>query len=180
MRHLIASNVPWFLPGVALAALVGIVVARPLGRLLGTSPVVAWALVVSVGITLAATLTPLGGELELGAQGGQACDFGRIGLPPLEEFLRIDDTSLNVALFVPLGVVIGLLPRSGRKLVVLGGAIALPFVIEMAQLLLVALNRACQSADVFDNLTGLALGLIAGSVAGGLVSHIRLGATATP
>jgi hypothetical protein len=41
-------------------------------------------------------------------------------------------------------------------------AVALPFAIEATQLVVTSLDRACQSADVSDNLTGLALGVVAG------------------
>ncbi len=66
--------------------------------------------------------------------------------------------------FIPLGFAIALVPRSCRKAVVLAAAVALPFVIETTQLVVVALDRACQSADVVDNLTGLLVGLVAGAV----------------
>lgn len=46
----------------------------------------------------------------------------------------------------------------------LAAAVALPFVIEATQLLVPSLGRACESADVVDNLTGLVLGLAAGAV----------------
>jgi glycopeptide antibiotics resistance protein len=69
-------------------------------------------------------------------------------------------------MFIPLGATIGLVPRSRRMAVVLIAAIALPFAIETAQLLLPVLDRACESADVVDNLTGLFIGLSGGVVAG--------------
>jgi glycopeptide antibiotics resistance protein len=59
-------------------------------------------------------------------------------------------------------------PRSRRKAVVLIAAIALPFAIEITQMLLPILDRACESADVVDNLTGLVLGLGGGVAAGWL------------
>jgi VanZ family protein len=62
-------------------------------------------------------------------------------------------------------VAIGLFPRSRRTAAVVIAAIALPFAIETIQLLLPVLDRACESADVVDNLTGLVLGLGGGVVA---------------
>ncbi len=44
-------------------------------------------------------------------------------------------------------------------------AIALPVAIETTQLVIPALERGCQSADVFDNLTGLVIGLVLGTLA---------------
>jgi glycopeptide antibiotics resistance protein len=69
-------------------------------------------------------------------------------------------------MFIPLGATIGLVPRSRRMAVVLIAAIALPFAIEITQMLLPVLARACESADVVDNLTGLVVGIGGGGVAG--------------
>jgi len=69
-------------------------------------------------------------------------------------------------MFMPFGLAIGLLARSRPKALLVIVAIALPFVIETTQLLVPALERGCQSADVIDNLTGLALGLLIGSGVG--------------
>ena len=85
---------------------------------------------------------------------------------PLAELMAVsqNDSLLNVVLFVPLGVVVGLAPRTTRKAAFILAAGLLPFVIESTQLLVPALARACESADVFDNLTGLTLGLVTGSI----------------
>ena len=88
-----------------------------------------------------------------------------VGPPPLGLLRGLNDVSLNVALFVPLGFAIALLPRSRRSLAVLVAAIAFPFVIEATQALVTPLGRGCESADVVDNLLGLAAGLAAGVVA---------------
>jgi glycopeptide antibiotics resistance protein len=156
---------PWFLPGVAIAVIVSIAASDVVGRALRVRRPVAWAMVLSLGVILAATMTPQWEALAFGAQGSSSCDFSRIGLAPLSGLLRFGDTSGNVLLFIPLGVTIALMPRSRRKAVVLIAAIALPFAIEIAQLLLPVLDRACESADVVDNLTGLVLGLGGGVVA---------------
>ena len=156
---------PWFLPGVAIAAIVSIAEADVVGRALRVRRPVAWAMVLSLGVILAATMTPQWEALAFGAQGASSCDFSRIGLAPLSELLRFGDTSGNVLLFIPLGVTIALVPRSRRKATLLIAAIALPFAIETVQLLLPVLDRACESADVVDNLTGLFIGLSGGVVA---------------
>ena len=124
----------------------------------------------SLGIILSATLTPLRWAIDFGATGSGVCDFSRIGLAPLGELLRFNDTSLNILLFIPLGVTIGLVPMSRRKAAVVAAAMALPFAIETIQLLVPWLDRGCQSADVIDNLTGLIVGLAAGSAAGWLAA----------
>jgi len=131
------------------------------------------ALIVSLGIILSATLTPLRGFLDVGGVGAEPCDFSRIGLAPLRELRRLNDTSLNILLFMPLGISLAFLPRTRRTALVIAAAIALPFVIETTQLLVPLLDRACQSADVVDNLTGLAIGFGGGVVAGWLAGAAR-------
>ena len=164
---------PGFLPGLAVSIGVAVLASRPVARALGSGRVLAAALVISLGVVLAATLTPspFGPQRHVArenlAQGYHpACDLSRIGPAPIAEYLTPDDTSLNVLLLVPLGATIGLLPSSRRKIAVLLLAAAVPFVVEATQLVVVPLDRACQSADVFDNLFGLALGLTAGGSAG--------------
>jgi len=163
---------PWFLPGVAIWVGVALVAGGRVGRALGARRSIALALIVSLGIVLSATLTPLRGALDSGALGTGSCDLSRVGFAPLQELLRLNDASLNVLLFVPLGVSIALLPRSRLTAVVVVGAIALPFAIEATQLLVPWLDRACESADVVDNLTGLAIGLAAGIVVRRLVAAV--------
>lgn len=151
--------VPWFLPGVGVSVALGILLGRPIGRRLGIGRGTAVALVVGLGIILSATLTPLRWALDFGATGSGACNFSRLGLASLRELLRFNDTTLNVLLFVPLGVAVGIVPWSRRKAILLAAAIALPFAIETIQLLAPALDRACESGDVVDNLSGLVIGL---------------------
>jgi hypothetical protein len=167
-----SAALPWFLPGAAISVAVGIAAGGRVGRALGIRRTVARALIVSLGIILSATLSPLRGAIELGAVGTGSCDLSRVGFAPLRELLAVNDTSLNVLLFVPLGVSIAFIPRPRLKVVVAVAAIALPFAIEAIQLLVPLLDRACESADVVDNLTGLALGLAGGVVAGRLAGAV--------
>ena len=158
------GNVPWFWPGVAISVVLGIVAAARVSRSLAIGPAHAVALVVSIGIIIAATLTPLRDALVSGAVGSGVCDLARIGPPPIRDLVGLTDTTLNLVLFAPLGVAIGLLPRTRRRAALLAIAFAGPFVIETIQLLAPVLDRGCQSADVVDNLTGLVAGLIIGTL----------------
>jgi glycopeptide antibiotics resistance protein len=174
LEHLGESEMlPWFLPGVAIWVAVALAVGGRVGRALGVRRAISVALLVNLGIILSATLTPLRGALEFGAVGSGSCDFSRVGFAPLREAFRLGDTSLNVLLFVPLGVSIAFIPRSRLKTAFVVAAIALPFVIETTQLLVLWLDRACESADVVDNLTGLAIGLGGGVVAGRLAAAVH-------
>jgi hypothetical protein len=157
------SSVPWFLPGVLVSIAASVALAIPLGRALAVRPTIAGALVFSLGIVLSATLTPLRGAIEAGAAGTGTCDFSRLGLAPIAEAISVNDTSLNILLFVPLGVVVGYMPRTRCTAGIVIASITLPFLIEAVQLVASDLARGCQSADVIDNLTGLFVGAALGS-----------------
>jgi hypothetical protein len=156
------GNVPWFGPGVLLSVVAAALLAVPLGRALSIRPLMAGMLVLCFGVILSATLTPLRGALETGAFGTGICDFSGLDSTPLDEPRLRNDRTLNVALFAPLGLVIGLLPFSWRTGFVLVLAIALPFAVETVQLMALPLARGCQLVDVVDNLTGLSIGLVLG------------------
>ncbi len=153
-----------FVPGMAVSLVVSLALCGAVGRALRISRVHGWALIMAFGVVLSATLTPSLDALETGAQGSGTCDLRSLGLT-WWELTHLSDPSLNVLLFLPLGVAIGLCPRSPGKVVVLAIALILPMAIELTQLLIVSLDRECQSADVIPNMLGLVLGIAAGSLA---------------
>ena len=163
-----SGSLPWFLPLSVLALVLSVPASGPVARWLGTSRGVAWVMVLSLGVILAATLSPFAG---VGPAPG--CDLSRVGLVPLGELLWSGDLLGNVLGFVPLGFALALVPRSRRKAAVLIGAIALPFLVEATQLIVLPLGRACQVSDVIDNLTGLVIGLAAGTVVSWLAIRRR-------
>jgi len=160
------ADYAWFWPGVATSIVLGIVLSRRVARALKVRRTVAMTLLLSLGLIASATLTPSREAVRFGTIGSGSCDLGRIGPASLAELLAFGDPTLNVLLFIPLGVVIGLFPASRRKVVLVVAALALPFAIETIQLLTRGLDRACQSSDVSDNLTGLVIGLLVGLVVG--------------
>lgn len=170
--ELTLSAYPGFAPGVVVSIVVAYLTGSAVGGFFRVGRLVGGALVFGLLAIVSATLTPGGNAPRLE---GMTCDLSRIGLAPLHELLRISEVSLNVVLFMPLGAAIGLLPRSRRKAAVLGAAIALPFMIETVQLLVPFLERACQSADISDNLTGLTIGLGVGTLVGWAVTRILAG-----
>lgn len=149
---------PWFIPGAALSIVIALLACRPVGRWLGVGTGLAGAILLGLGVIVAATLTPLRGAFDFDAV-RSTCDLARIGPAPIREVLRVGDTSLNIALFIPLGCAIGLAGAAKSRPALIVAAIALPFAIEAIQLIAPILDRGCQSADIFDNLTGLAIGL---------------------
>jgi glycopeptide antibiotics resistance protein len=162
--------VPLFVPALVVSLIIGIAFARRLARAIGTSPAVALLLVASVGLIFSATLTPLRGVLEDGAVSSGSCDLRRIGWAPLSTYLRPSGAALNVVLFIPLGLALGMLPRARRwTTVAIAAGVLSPILVEGVQLLVPALGRGCEAADIVDNTTGILIGLVAGRLLGGLV-----------
>jgi hypothetical protein len=82
-----------------------------------------------------------------------------------------DQRILNVLLLVPVGVFAALVAtrlRARPGLAVVALAAALPFAYEAGQQLFRGLQRACDTTDLVDNLTGVLLGLVAGVLLVGL------------
>jgi glycopeptide antibiotics resistance protein len=173
MRWLI-SVFPLFLPVFAGFVIGGVLIARPLARRLGTRASVTFLFVISVGLIVATTLTPHVAAFTGEPLDSKACDLRRTGLIPLEMLLRVNESSLNVLLFVPLGLAVSLLPAGRTRTWLLVGALGLPFLVEAIQLSLPMLGRSCQSADIFDNLTGVLIGLAIGLGATTLGRRLRL------
>lgn len=162
----LAESLPLFPIGVLVSIAVGVVINGRVAATLGMSRLGATAGIVGFGVIISATLTPLRQAVGQGASGGRSCDMSRVGLASLDELaaVSVNDVLLNVLLFIPFGLAIGLAPPSRRAAALVLAGVTLPFAIEMTQLLVIPLGRSCQSADVVDNLVGLTLGYTAGSV----------------
>lgn len=170
--HWFLQTVPLFLPGLVVTAVAAMLFARPLARAAGIHPAVAALLIASVGLIVSATLTPLRGVLEDGAVSSGACDLRRLGRAPVSMYLRPTGAALNVVLFVPLGIALGLVPphaRWRRTAIALG--LLSPFLVEGTQLAIRSLGRGCEAADVVDNLTGVVLGIAIGALLRTIVSR---------
>ena len=155
------SDLPLLLPGVLIAIVASFVAGPRLGRALSTTSLVGGSVVFSFGLILAATLTPQAAALGSGIHSGGTCDL-TITVPTLEILLAPTDMSLNILLFAPLGMTLGLVPRSSLRTVFVTGALLLPFMVEWIQLVVPVLDRACQANDIVANEIGLVLGLAIG------------------
>ncbi len=151
------GEVPLSVVALAVAVVVAISLSPAAARWLGTRRTIAALLLLGFGLVVAATLMPTALALEGNASEG-VCDFSRIGFAPPTEFRYVTPASLNVLLFIPLGIAVGLLPRTRAAGMATLAAVSLTFVVETVQLLVTPLGRGCQSADVFDNLLGLVIG----------------------
>ncbi len=151
-------GMPPVLPGLVVGLVLATLLCLPLARWLGLGVVHTWTLLAALAGILALTLTPSWLALEVGTGGTPTCDLSRIGPAPLATNLHVDDPSLNVLLFVPLGAAIGAVGRGRLRWALLAAGLALPWAIEGTQFLAVGLGRACQAGDVVDNTAGLLLG----------------------
>ena len=165
----------WFIPGVVISVIVAVVLGGAVARTARVNRAVAMLLIVSLGVILSATLTPSLDALRFGMVGTDTCDLSRIGPASWDELRQFGDPTFNVLLFVPLGLATGFFPLSRRQAVLVLLEAALPVVIELIQLVATGLDRACQSADMADNLTGLVVGLAAGVVASGVARLVFAG-----
>jgi glycopeptide antibiotics resistance protein len=160
---LIFPGYPGFFPGTLLAVVISVATSGLVSKVLYVSRCLAFSLIITLGLILSATLTVGEEELIKSSNEVRCCDFTRLAPVSVAELLALNETSLNVFLFVPFGLVIGLIHHSPRKVPILVAAIALPFCIETVQLLIPVMNRTCQSEDVIDNLFGLVVGFILGT-----------------
>jgi hypothetical protein len=169
----LVATVPWFVPGVVATVIVSALICRPIARWLGTDPLRAWWLLTSLGLIGVTTLTPQRQALAYGMVGTGTCDFSRAWPASLGFYAGANDSGENIALFIPLGIAIALLPSRIRPAALLGG-ILMPVAIEVVQRQVTVLNRSCQSADVVDNLVGLGLGLALGAALAGAATLVRI------
>jgi glycopeptide antibiotics resistance protein len=156
------SDYALFGPGLLITIVVSLAVARPLARRIGAAPFVGLLLVLGLGLIVSATLTPSRDALRFGAEGTGQCQLTPIDLDAIAAMFQFGDPGFNFLLFVPFGLAIGLMPASRIRTRIVIGAFLLSPLIELTQLVVTPLDRACQSSDVFDNIAGLIAGLAIG------------------
>ncbi|WP_316752016.1 VanZ family protein [Streptomyces herbicida] len=162
MIEAVLHATPLFWPGTLFSALAAVLCRHPLGRRLGATPFAAFLLVFSLGGIVTLTLLPnLDGHYIDNVRYAEPAWQTSWHIPRLAELAAINQQSLNVALFVPLGVAIARLRPRVRAVLTAAAAAVLPFGIEATQYALPWLLRAADSQDIASNLLGLALGLTA-------------------
>lgn len=165
MMSVYFQAVPLALPGLLISAVIAAIASRWLAGRLGSAKLPAALLIFGAIAPLFVTLTPTSAALgALGqADGGRHC---ALGLGPLASAqLGLRDI-LNAAMFVPLGLAVGLLwRRRSRVRLLLPAALLLPVVIETAQFLLMPwFGRTCQLADAIMNSSGIVVGVAAAAM----------------
>ncbi|MBC2931889.1 VanZ family protein [Nocardioides sp. zg-1228] len=159
--------------GALAAAVVALLVALAVRPLLGTASAVSfaglsWSLVVIALVTLVPTRPDVGIVPAEGRSEACSWDYGGPSGAAFEVF-GLDQRTLNVLLFVPAAVFLVLAVCrwwAGLVLAPLGlaGLAAYSLVIEMVQLQLARLDRACDVTDIVDNVLGAGIGFVVGVV----------------
>jgi hypothetical protein len=162
-----------------LVAGLALLVAPFLARSLRTSRLHAALLVIALGLTIMATFTPTIEALTDTVPHPGTCDLSRRMVASPRTLLTVNPTSLNVLLFVPLGMALGSLPSSRRAVGLVVLAFLLPMAIELFQLMVPVLGRECSSGDVVDNTMGLVIGLVLGFSARWLWVRVQRASTRT-
>lgn len=149
---LVPSHMGNFLPNLALAVAIGLIVGGWAAPRLGLTRRAAGALWLTCLLApLAYTLSAIPGD------GLSGCEVGLIPWQSTKVLLSIETRS-NLVLLMPAGAAALLFPSGPRRLAALGAALAMPAAIEITQLLMRHLRRACQGTDVFNNTLGVVLG----------------------
>ena len=162
----VIAGIPWFWPVTAATVGVATLFSRQVARSFGSTRLHAFVLLVSVGGIVALTLTPAGDF------GGHACRIPSSWPISLDDFVSPTARGLNVVLFIPLGIALGLMPRSPVKAEAVFLAALSPLLIELTQSI-VGLGRTCEATDVVDNLTGLAVGFLIAGIVGVVLRRRR-------
>lgn len=159
--------------GALVAGVVALLLALVLRRWLGTASAAAvagllWSLVAIALVTLVPTRADVGIVPAEGRSETCSWDYGGPSGAAFE-VLGLDQRTLNVLLFVPAGVFLVLAVGRGWSGVVLAplGLLALAaysLAIELVQLQLARLDRACDVTDVVDNVLGAGIGCAVGLV----------------
>ncbi|KQV77458.1 hypothetical protein ASC64_01000 [Nocardioides sp. Root122] len=157
--------------GALLAGVVAVLLALVLRRWLGTTSAVAvaglvWSLVGIALVTLVPTRPDVGFVPAESRSESCSWDYGGPSGAAFEVF-GLDQRTLNVLLFVPAGLFLVLAVARGWYGVVLAplGLLALAAYslgIELVQLQLARLDRACDVTDVVDNVLGAGIGFLLG------------------
>ncbi len=159
--------------GALVAGVVAGLLALVTRRWLGTGSAVSvagllWSLVAIALVTLVPTRADVGIVPAEGRSESCSWDYGGPSGAAFE-VLGLDQRTLNVLLFVPAGLFLVLAVGRGWWGVVLAplGLLALAAYslgIELVQLQLARLDRACDVTDMVDNVLGAAIGFVIGLV----------------
>lgn len=150
---------PWARAGLLVVAIVAVLLAVPVGKLLRSNPIIVGLLIAAFGAVLVFTLTP-----RLRTYGEAGTCYLQFGRPTRADLVAPTDVSLNLLLMFPIGVLLTWL----RPFFAVCGAfllaLVMPVAIEYTQYAMESLGRFCSFYDIQTNLIGLIAGVAVGLV----------------
>ena len=153
------TETPWARAGLVVVALVAVLLAVPVAKLLRSNPIIVGLLIGAFGAVLVFTLTP-----RLRTFGDPETCYLQFGKPTRSDLLQPTDVSMNLLLLFPVGVLLTWL----RPVIAVCGtflvALALPVAIEYTQYAMASLGRTCSFYDIETNIIGLLVGVAVGLV----------------
>ena len=152
----------WSLPGLLLWSALALFISGRVSTFLETKRWIAFLLLVNLGLIVALTLSPTTLAVDGAVASSGTCDLSRVLPLAPGELVQDFDAVVNILLFTSIGFLLALLPLTQRNRIVVASAFLLTFGIELVQLLLPAIGRGCESADMVDNTLGLLIGLAVG------------------
>jgi glycopeptide antibiotics resistance protein len=170
------SSLPLLVPVFVLGLVVAALACRRVGAWLRMPWWAAFVLIAGLGLVAALTLTPVRSGAVVVVDAVSLVPFtpdGPIVRPPTQ-WWRIDDRTLNVLVFIPIGFAVILVGRPAARIALVAGALALPWVIEGTQLVVTWLARGPQWQDVVDNTVGVLIGLLVGWVVARRLGPVRI------
>lgn len=169
MNQLAAAAHAWFLQfekvvtlywgWLLVVAVVAVLVARPLARVLRSNPLVSWLLALSLLAVVALSLAP---SSHLQAAAG-VC-LRPWSLPAGTRALWPTDFTTNVLMYVPLGMAVTWLRPIAVRMMAMAAVFAVPLALELTQREIVIINRQCSLSDIIGNEVGLLIGMGVGLV----------------
>jgi hypothetical protein len=153
------AETPWARAGLVVAAVVALLLAVPMAKLLRSNPVIVGLLLGAFGAVLVLTLTP-----RLRVYGAPETCYLQFGKPTRADLIQPTDVSLNLLLLFPVGVLLTWLRPLIAVCCAFLIALALPVAVEYAQYSLTQLGRNCSFYDIETNVIGLLAGVAVGLV----------------
>lgn len=150
---------PWARGGLVIVAVVAVVLAFPFGQLLRSNPIVVGLLIAAIGAVLVFTLTP-----QPRIYGGADTCLYSFSKPSRSDLVEPTDISLNLLLFLPIGVLVMLLRPVVVIVMFILFALLLPIALEYLQFAISRLGRTCSFYDIATNELGLIIGLAIGVI----------------
>lgn len=150
---------PWAIPIGLVSILLAAGLCLPVAKWLHSSRFVVWMLLASIGVVAGYLLTSTVGPVV-----EHFCDLSDEALPQWSSLTTISEATLDVWIFVPMGIAAVLLRPRIVAAVAAVAVLAIPIGVEGLQYLAPRLGRTCQINDALTDMLGVVIGIVVGLV----------------